>query len=128
MWKLYDYVDERDRNLIAEWTRKLEKVQRIKLNSKLDDLAKNGLDFLPGLVLKTEVEFIYKLKIQGNPKLRPMFCVGPVAGEKAFTLLIGAKEISWKFEPLGADIEAAIRRQKVIQNIQKRRKNHERIN
>jgi hypothetical protein len=136
MWKLFDYKDERGNNLIAEWTRKLQKPQRIKLRSKLDDLAKFGPELPPGLLMKTEVEHIYKLKVQGNPKLRPMLCFGPyflkdVESEKekreeAFTILVGAKEISWEFDPKGADIEAAIRRGKVLADPNRRVK-HERI-
>lgn len=136
MWKLFDYVDERQRNVFAEWTKTLQKTQRIKLRTKLDDLIKFGPDLPPGLLIKTEIEYIYKLKVQGNPKLRPMLCIGPFfikdlntgkeIREEAFTLLIGVKEVSWDFEPKNADIEAAIRRGKVLENPNRRCK-HERI-
>lgn len=136
MWKLYDYVNEKGINEIKEWTQGLQKPQRIKLRSKLDTLAQAGPDLPPGLLMKTEVEYIYKLKVQGNPKLRPVLCKGPFGlrdistglekQERAFTLLIGAKEISWKFEPKDADIEAGIRRKKVITD-PKRRRDHERV-
>ncbi|HKO43146.1 MAG TPA: hypothetical protein VJU84_07645 [Pyrinomonadaceae bacterium] len=121
-------MDDRNRNSFAEWTRGLQKIQRIKLRSKLDDLQKFGPELPPGILIKTEVEYIYKLKVQGNPKLRPMLCFGPVGNEKAFTLLIGAKEISWDFVPQFADTEAGIRRKKVLNNPNKHRKEHERIN
>ncbi|MDX6444883.1 MAG: hypothetical protein QOH71_1957 [Blastocatellia bacterium] len=137
MWELYDYLNERGDNEIAEWTRTLQKPQRIKLRVKLDTLAQAGPDLPPGLLMKTEVEYIYKLKVQGNPKLRPMLCFGPfgltdvTTGkhrlEHGFTLLVGAKEISWKYEPKDADIEAGIRRVKVLTD-PKRRCKHERIN
>jgi hypothetical protein len=137
MWKLFDYVDERGRNVIADWTKTLQKPQRTKLRSKLDDLMKMGPDLPPGLLMKTEVEYIYKLKVQGNPKLRPMLCFGPFfikdleteieRREEAFTLLVGAKEVSNEFEPRGADSEAAVRREKVLAN-PNRRCEHERIN
>jgi hypothetical protein len=136
MWKLFDYQDERGNNLIAEWSKKLQKPQRIKLRSKLDDLASFGPELPPSLLMKTEVEYIYKLKVQGNPKLRPMLCFGPFfiqdletgleKREEAFTVLVGAKEISNKFEPTGADIEAAIRRGRVLADPNRRVK-HERI-
>jgi hypothetical protein len=77
MWKLFDYSDEKGNNLIAEWTGKLQKPQRIKLRSKLDDLAKFGPELPPSLLMKTEVEYIFKLKVQWNPNLRPMLCFGP---------------------------------------------------
>lgn len=128
MWRLYDYVDERGRDVFAEWTKSLQKPQRIKLRTKLDDLSKFGPDLPPGLLMKTEVEFIYKLKVQGNPKLRPMLCFGPIGKEEAFTLLIGVKEISSNFVPRNAEAEAAHRRLKVINNHRERRTKHERIN
>jgi len=136
MWKLFDYRDERGNNLIADWTRRLQKPQRIKLRSKLDDLASFGPELPPSLLMKTEVEYIYKLKVQGNPKLRPMLCFGPFfikdletgeeKREEAFTLLVGTKEISSKFEPPQADVEAAIRRRRVLAD-PNRRVPHERI-
>ncbi|HXQ37872.1 MAG TPA: hypothetical protein VN843_27950 [Anaerolineales bacterium] len=137
MWKLFDYKDENGKNLFAEWTRKkLQKTQRIKLRAKLDDLAKFGPELPPSLLMKTEVDYIYKLKVQGNPKLRPMLCFGIFfikdletgleKREEAFTLLVGAKEISNEFEPKDADIEAAIRREKILADPNRRVK-HERI-
>lgn len=135
MWILYDYVSERGRNEIAEWTRRLQKPQRVKLRSKLDMLSTAGPDLPPGLLMKTEVPYIRKVKVQGNPKLRPMICEGPVSiinqetgeNEQSFTLLIGAKEIAWEFEPPGADIEAGIRRESVINDPERRRRKHERV-
>ena len=137
MWEIYDYVDRRNFNAIATWTRGLQKVQKIKLRSKLDLLAKAGPELPPGLLLKTEVEYIFKLKVQGNPKLRPMLCRGPLKtkneergdeeDEKAFTILVGAKEISWKFEPVYADVDAGGRRVEVINDPKRRRCKHERV-
>ena len=137
MWKLYNYVSERGINEIAAWTRELQKPQRAKLRVKLDSLIQFGPDLPPALLMKTEVEHVLKLKVQGNPKLRPMICRGPRGGltdlstgkeklEQAFTILIGAKEISWGFQPRGADKEAGERRLKVIADSQ-RRCDHERI-
>lgn len=136
MWELYDYLNGREINEIAVWTRSLQRPQRIKLRAKLDMLAQAGLDLPPGLVIKTEVEYILKLKIQGNPKLRPMLCRGPLKiedeetgerkDEEAFTLLIGAKEISWKFEPRDADVEAGRRRIEIINDL-RRRCEHEQV-
>ena len=136
MWELYDYLNEREINEIAAWTRTLQKPQRVKLKSKLAWLAQAGLELPPGLVLKTEVPYILKLKIQGNPKLRPMLCRGPFKArnektgeekdEEAFTLLIGAREISWEFDPRGADVEAGRRRIEIINN-SRRRCEHEQI-
>lgn len=137
MWEIYDYIDERGDNDIAGWTREeLQKPQRKKLNSKLNMLAESGGDLPPGLLIKSEVEYIYKLRVQGNPKLRPLLCKslfkvkdavsGEEKDEEAFTILIGAKEVSWGFEPKDAEAEASIRRN-IILNDPKRRCKHERI-
>ena len=100
-------------------------------------LSQAGPDLPPGLLLKTEVPYISKVKVQGNPKLRPMVCRGPLKvvratgeeeDEKGFTILIGAKEISNEFVPPNADVEAGARRVEVIENPEKRRCTHERIN
>lgn len=138
MWKLFDYINRRGVNEIAEWSRKLQKPERIKLRSKLDMLAKAGGDLPPDLLMKTEVPYIYKLKVQGNPKLRPMIFrqhlafteqdTGDEIDEEVYVVLIGAKEISWKFEPLGADIDAGIRRAEVINDPAERVRYHVRIN
>ncbi len=120
MWKLFDYINGRGINEIAEWTRRLQKPERIKLRAKLDMLIKAGADLPPQLLMKAEVPYIYKLKVQGNPKLRPMLCQQHLTfteketeekiDEEVFILLIGAKEISWEFDPPNADAEASIRR------------------
>jgi hypothetical protein len=144
MWGIYDYIDGRGRNDIAEWTRQLQKPERIKLRSKLDMLAIAGGDLPPDLLMKTEVPYIYKLKVQGNPKLRPMICRQHLKfaekdlrfgnqdslvkiDEEVYVVLIGAKEISWEYEPAGADIDAGHRRIAVIANPQQRLCRHERI-
>lgn len=135
MWTLYDYINSSDKSDIAEWARKkLQRIQRKKLRFKLLMLARAGPELPPGLLLKTEVPYVQKLKVQGNPKLRPMLCRGPLSiwdmrsqqsrEEMAFTLLIGAKEISWKFEPPGADVEAGSRRMEVLNDPEHRRRKH----
>ena len=128
MWKIYDYKDGRGKNVIQVWKKDIPKLQLKKLQAKLDILAKAGPELPPGLLIKTEVEYIYKIKVQGNPKLRPMLCYGPVGEEKAFTLLIGVREISWKFDPPNAESEAGERRKKVLANPKDSREDHVRLN
>lgn len=128
MWEIYDYKDDRNKNVVQEWAKNIPKPQLKKLQAKLDILAKAGPELPPGLLIKTEVEYIYKLKIQGNPKLRPMLCFGPFGDEKAFTILLGVKEISWEFVPANAEAEAADRRRKLIIVGDTRREKHVRLN
>src|SRR5437588_9360141 len=92
MWTLFDYVNEDGVNEIAQWTRRLEKRQRIKLNQKLDMLQKHGPDLPPQLLAGPIFPHIYKLKVKGNVQLRPMLCKGPIIYDEEFTLLLGAIE------------------------------------
>ncbi len=52
---------------------------------------------------------------------------GDEIDEEVYVLLIGAKEISWAFEPAGADIDAGLRRVEVINDPSERVRYHERI-
>jgi hypothetical protein len=89
-------------------------------------LAQAGSDLPPQLLAGTGVPHIYKLKVQGNPKLRPMLCKGTEDNDAEFTLLLGAKEIQWKYDPEDAPRIAALIREEIIRD-PKRRCKHERI-
>jgi hypothetical protein len=126
MWKLFDYVNEHGVNEIARWTRGLEKIQRIKLNQKLDMLQQHGPDLPPQLLAGPIFGHIYKLKVKGNVQLRPMLCKGPVDNDEEFTLLLGAIEIGDQLDH--SPEEAAQIREIIIANPFWRRCDHERIN
>lgn len=113
-------------NEIEKWTLNLQKRQRVKLNSKLDMLQQSGGDLPPQLLAGTGVPHIYKLKVQGNPKLRPLLCKGTVDNKNEYTLLIGAFEIGWGYDPKDALAIAAKRREELL-NDPKRRCKHKRI-
>jgi len=123
MWKLFDYINSRGDNEIADWARALQKPQRIKLRQKLDMLIQAGSDLPPQLLAGTGVPHIYKLKVQGNLKLRPLLCKGTVDNENEFTLLIGAFEIQWGFDPPNALEKAVERREELLLNPNRRCKN-----
>jgi hypothetical protein len=126
MWQLFDYLNRRGINEIAQWTKELQKPQRIRLRQKLDLLAQAGSDLPPQLLAGTGVPHIYKLKVQGNPKLRPLLCKGTADNKNEFTILIGALEIQWEFEPKDALAKAIERREELLNDVNKRCK-HERI-
>lgn len=126
MWILYDYLDEDGSNPIKIWTGRLEKRQRIKFNQKLDMLEQYGPELPPQLLAGPVFDHVYKLKIQGNPKLRPLICKGPIDNESEYTLLVGAKEIQWQMDPSDAEQQAANNRQAIIDN-PLRRCRHERV-
>jgi hypothetical protein len=125
-WIIYDYVDPREGNLIYAWSQRLQKKERAKLNSKIDALSLHGLDLIPGIVAPTGTASIFKLKVHGQIQLRPMLCEGPGRREPAFTLLLGAAEVSWEYIPPNAPELAAALREKLIQNPTWRRV-HERV-
>src|SRR5260370_42528113 len=102
---IYDYVHPVEGNLMKACSEGLQKKERAKLNSKIDALAMHGAELIPGILAPTGVSSIFKLKVQGQVKLRPMVCEGP--GESVFTFLLGAKEVSWEYEPSNAPEIAA---------------------
>jgi hypothetical protein len=125
-WPIYDYVDDRGVNVIKVWSQRQDSRQRAKLNQKLDRLEQNGPDLCPGLVT-TPKGHIRKLRVQGNPKLRPLLCIGPIHGEDAITLLVGTNEVQWELDVADAYELANRRRSAVIANPNARRRRHERV-
>ena len=126
-WAIYDYLHTERGNLMKGWSDGLQKKERAKLNQKIDTLAVHGTVLIPGIVAPTGVNCIFKLKVQGPVKLRPMLCEGPGTSESAFTFLLGAKEVQSKYEPRRAPQTAAEYRQDLI-NHPERRGQHERVN
>src|SRR5580700_1618306 len=123
----YDYVHPVEGNLMKSWSLGLQKKERAKLNSKIDALSMHGADLIPGILAPTGTPNIFKLKAQGQVKLRPMVCESPGVGEAAFTFLLGAKEISWDYDPRDApNLAADIRND--LREHPERRVEHERVN
>jgi hypothetical protein len=123
---IYDYVHPAQGNLMKKWSVGLQKKERARLNSKIDALAMHGADLIPGIIAPTGTPNIFKLKAQGQVKLRPMVCEGPGRGEAVFTFLLGAKEISWEYDPVNAPSLAAEIRNDLLAHPD-RRVEHERI-
>jgi hypothetical protein len=125
-FQLWDYVDANGENEIEEWTAKLGKVERTKLNVRLDLLQKNGKDLLPNILAGPIIDHVYKLRVHGSVQLRPLLCLGPIENDKEFTLLVGATERGSKLKPVGVEKKAIERRQTII-NEPKRRVKHVRV-
>lgn len=127
-WELYDYVDANGRNIIKAWTKQLQKPQLVKLNQKLDMIARSGLDLAPGLVSGTKKSGrVKKLKVKGNVQLRLMLCTGPISDANEVTLLLGAKEKDRKLIPEDAYEKAAANLESILTDPNNRRCKHERI-
>lgn len=127
MWAtVYSYVSADGRNPFREWALGLGKVERAKLNSKIDLLTVCGADLPPNLLSDSGHPNIKKLRINGAVALRPLLCRGPTEmNGSEFTLLAGAIE---KDRKLPTDVLelAARRRTEIIEN-NDRRILHERI-
>ncbi len=124
---LFDHTSAADENTFRTWTQSLQTQQRAKLNAKLDMLSKHGCELFPNTLTGTDTPGILKLRVKGGVQLRPMLCKGPVNQELEFTLLLGAKEVGGKLQPLNADELANDLKAAVIADPQLRRKNHERV-
>jgi hypothetical protein len=124
---LFDYIDEKGNNDFKKWTAALQKVERAKLNVKLDMLEQHGSELFPELLTGTPTSGILKLRVKANNvQLRPMLCKGPINHETEFTLLIGATEKGDRLIPKDVDEEADQRKKIIIKN-PNRRKDHERV-
>lgn len=124
---IYDYVSHHGQNEFKDWTSGLEKLQRGKLNERIDKLALYGDALYPEMLAGTSVAGIQKLKIKGNVQLRPLLCKGPVNIQDEYTLLMGAKEVGSKWVPKGAPSTAATKKAEIIKDPTKRRTKHERV-
>lgn len=124
---LYDYLSGRGFNEIEAWTEALQTRERAKLNQRLDMLEHKGEELFPQILCGTKVAGVMKLRVHGPVQLRPLLCRGPAVGEKAYTLLIGAKEVGSKYSPRNAESTAASRKSEVANDLANRRANHERV-
>lgn len=126
-YSLHDYVNRKGENEFKEWTASLQKVQRAKLNERLDKLALHGEELVPGVLTDTHVAGIRKLRVRGNVQLRPLLCNGPVSVGKEYTLLMGATEKDDEWQPKKAPEAAVAIKNEVKKDPKTRRKNHERV-
>jgi hypothetical protein len=127
-YTIYDYVDERNRNVIKDWAKGLG-ADKAKFESKLNMIRTSGFDLAPKLLSDTRSLHIKKLRFVGRAKIqwRPMLCKGPIDNNSEATVLLGAHEKGFKLVPDNADYDAEKLRQKVIANPAARRCLHERV-
>lgn len=120
-WDIYDYRDQRGKDIIDDWMQGLQKKDRARLQAKIDLLHNNGPDLPTGLLSDTPSRNIKKIRVKGDVALRPLLCRGPVDMDAEYTLLYGATERDWKLVPQNAIEVAEGRRQDVINEPLKRR-------
>ena len=124
---IYDYVNHQGQNEFENWTSGLQKIQRGKLNERIDKLALYGDALYPEMLAGSGVAGIQKLKVRGNVQLRPLLCKGPINVNDEYTLLMGAKEVGSKWVPKDAPSTADTRKAEIINDPTNRRANHERV-
>ena len=124
-WTLYDYVDGRERNVIADWCRGLQKKDRIRLVKRMDILGESGHELCPGLAGPVHNSpHLYKIKVNGNVAVRLLLCKGPWDMDSEYTFLLGTFESDDKLPP--GTLEAAEERRADILTNENRRCLHER--
>lgn len=127
-FKLFDFINDKGENEFKTWVIGLEKIQRAKLNEKIDKLYIHGDALHPHMLSDTGVPGIQKLRVQGGVKLRPLLCKGPVLINSEYTFLKGAKEIGSKWSPKNSPTIADELKVIVMNDPTNRRKDHENIN
>ena len=130
---VWDFLGPDREKLIQRWARKVKLSHRDRalLNSKLDFLERMGFDLAHGTKLLggpvNKQGHIYKLVVHGDVMLRPMLCKGPPEHRSdEVTLLEGAIEKDWKYNPPDAP-ERAARNRLEIELDGRRRGAHERF-
>ena len=123
---IYDYVNAQGHNLIKDWADSLQKIERVKLDKKIDSLSQNGFSLPQTLLSNTDMPGIQKLRIHGSVQLRPLLCKGPLGDDHtAFTLLVGATERGGELRPLGVMDVAVQRKADILANPASRRVEHD---
>lgn len=127
MANVWHYKDAKGNDVIKEWALGVPKRQLIKLQGKIDMLMLHGSNLPPQLLADSGIPNIKKLRIQGNPKLRPLLCmICENDGEEEFVLLVGAYERGSKYAPANALADATIRREEVLKD-ENRKTKHVRL-
>lgn len=123
---LYEYVDTRGGGVMTFWVATKEVREHAGyLDQALDRLEQtSNPDKLPGIFVGPVApsRHVYKLRLGGKVRLRPMLCLGPVDNPKELTFLIGAFERNWKLDPPDAVQRADERRDEIIADPKKRRR------
>jgi hypothetical protein len=94
------------------------------LDQALDRLEQAKPDSLPGIMVGPIAPslHVYKLRLGGKVRLRPMLCKGPIRPDAELTFLQGAFERNNKLDPRDAFARADERRLEVLDQPQKRKR------
>jgi hypothetical protein len=123
-WNVFDYRDNRNRNVIREWLRTAGKVLAGKADAKIRMLHQFGPHCPKGMLADSSDPHIDKLRILGKDNTRILVCKGPVNVGTEYTLLSAQPEKDRRL-PKGALEQARERRAEVIADPTNRREIHE---
>jgi hypothetical protein len=101
-YKIWVFIEPDGTNEFYKWREKMPPKQVAKMDDRITKLSQSGLQLLPLILAPVKNSGLYKLKVHGNPQLRPLLTRGPLDNNSEFTLLQGAREISSQFDPLNA--------------------------
>ena len=99
---IFNFIRANGVNDFDKWWSKLQKKERTKLAHKIDMLELYGDALHPHMLSDSPVPGIQKIRVQGNPKLRPLVCKGPQNIQTEYTILLGAKEVGSAWNPVDA--------------------------
>lgn len=123
-WNIFDYRDNRGRNVIRHWLSRAGTVLAAKADAKIRMLSQFGPECPKGVLADTSDRHIDKLRVLGKDNTRVLLCKGPVNLNSEYTLLSAHPEKDRKL-PRGAVEDAASRRLEVISDPISRREAHE---
>ena len=128
-WKLYDFIDERGRNLVSLWLDDLDNGVRGRVKAKLQTLVIAGPELPGNLITPTKEPHIREIVVNLKAGAFRLFaCRGPTHPLSEFTLICGGREkdskyITKNWNHLPADAEDY--RQELVRDITNRRREHE---
>ena len=128
---LWTFVSESGRDVLKEWADDARLPTRVRalVDQKMTVLQQQPFEslihtnLLAGPIAKQR--HIYKLRVNGSVAVRILLCRGPLSGEFAYTLLLGAVERDRLLVPNNAPERAAHHRDLIIADPARRRKRHE---
>jgi len=121
---LYEYVDGRGLGAMTGWMGTKEAREHDwYFDQAADRLSQASPEALPGFVAGPLIGYrhLYKLRLGGKVRLRPILCKGPIEPERELTFLVPAFERGGRIEPADALAKADRRRQEVLFDGSRRR-------
>jgi hypothetical protein len=121
---LYEYAGGRGHGAMSDWMGTKEAREHSwYFEQAVDRLSQAAPESLPGIVagpLRGH-RHLYKLRLGGKVRLRPLLCKGPLEPERELTFLLPAFERDGRLHPADALAKADRRRQEILFDDRRRR-------